>query len=322
MGKGIDLASTGFVVGTALGPTEDIETWLASGDALGGESVGEISYEAFTARLSRCRSVAASFGGPIGVFSAACVSGLCAVEQAAADLALGRARCMVVGAVDSLGCLMRGGFSSLQALALSGYLRPFDAESECDGIVIGEAACFLVLEPLAAATERGARVHGLLVIQRLFSDSLHLVSPDPSGEAMTRAIKSTLEDVALRPERIGCITASAVGSSAYDRMLSHALQGSLGGEQARIPITTFEPFVGHVLAAGGPLSKAHATMLIEAGAVHPAFPAEQVAPECRLRYTFPGKRLLHSPFVLTLIVGFGGQNGVCLVAAGEGLGRS
>src|SRR6185503_19375416 len=119
-------------------------------------------------------------------FSSTCVSGLCALEQAAADLALGRCRAMAAGALDTLGLVMQSGFSSLKALSPTGRLQPFDAAH--DGIVLGEGASFVILESLRDARERGAKVRACLLGQRLVSDCFHFTSPDPSGEGMPRAI--------------------------------------------------------------------------------------------------------------------------------------
>jgi len=315
----ISLDKTGVALGTALGPVEEIDAWVDAAEPLSAKWLGGMSFEAFAARLSRFGEGGnldrRRLGGPRSVFSATCVSGLCALEQAASDLALGRAESMVVGAVDTLSGFMYQGFSALQALSPSGGLRPFGVDH--DGIVIGEAACFLVIEPLAAAKAREASVPACLLAQRLMSDCYHLTSADPGGKAMARAIASTLADAGLAAEDIGCLTLTATGSPLYDRMLSLAVEEALGEAALTIPATTFEPAVGHVLAATGTLALAHAAILIRERTIFPAFDVCQVDPHCRLSYVLGDSIRLSSPAVLSLVVGFGGQNGVSLVVGPE-----
>ncbi len=313
----LSLEKTGFALGTALGPVEEVEDWVGSGEPLSFERMTEMSFETFAARLSQFGESAdpARLGGPRSVFSVTCVSGICALEQAAAEVALDRAESMVVGAVDTLSGVMVAGFSSLQALSPSGRLRPFDVEH--DGIVIGEAAAFVILEPLAAAEEREASAPACLLSQRLMSDCCHLTSADPSGEVMAEAISSVLTDAGLGAEDIGCITVTAIGSPLYDRMLSLAVERALGDVGRTIPTTSFEPAVGHVLAATGTLALAHATMLIREKEIFPSFSVDHVAPYCRLSYVQGSSIPLASPVVLAIVVGFGGQNGVLLVSGSE-----
>jgi 3-oxoacyl-[acyl-carrier-protein] synthase II len=302
--------SVGLAFGTALGPAGELEAWAARGAPLTSEEIEGFSF-------GSCSPPAAgALGGPRSVFSSTCVSGLCAVEQAIADLAFGRARAMLAGATDTLSASMRAGFTALKALSPGGRLRPFD--SAHDGIVLGEAASAVVLEPLDRAVLRGAAARGCILGRRLIGDAFHPTSPDPEGEAMAKAIFLSLADAGLGPADVGCITVTAAGSPAYDRMLSLAVEKALGEEAARrIPVTTWEPAIGHVLAATGILALAHATWLLEEGRVHAACPIEESDPLCRLRYLTDGPEPLGSPVVLGLVVGFGGQNGAVVVASPE-----
>jgi 3-oxoacyl-[acyl-carrier-protein] synthase II len=325
-------APIGLALGTALGPVEEMERWVArrgegeknavpapcsrrSADLVPrSEILQRLSFEALAARLAE--EARPALRGPRSVFSATCVSGLCAIEQAAADLARGRAGAMAAGAVDTLSRFMQAGFSALGALSPSGRLRPFDLEH--DGIVLGEAAAFLVLEPLRAAAARGARASACLASQRLESDAFHLTSPEPSGKGMARAITRALGDAGLGAGDIGCITVSATGSPVYDRMLSRAVRQALGDDAAgEIPVTTWEPAVGHVLAATSIVGIAHAALTIREGRVLPVFGIERLDPECRLRYAVGEPLALRTPVVLALLVGFGGQNGAAVVVGPE-----
>jgi 3-oxoacyl-[acyl-carrier-protein] synthase II len=312
LGPGLTSAEIGLALGTALGPVETVEERAGSDEPLDRARLSAAGFGVFAANLA----ASAGLLGPKSVFSSTCVSGLCALEQAAADLALSRSRAMAVGALDTLGLVMQSGFSCLKALSPTGRLQPFDAAH--DGIVLGEGASFVILESLRDARERGAKVQGCLLSQRLVSDCFHFTSPDPSGEGMARAISEALSDAGLSAADLGCITVSAAGSPVYDRMLSVAVEKALGREAAsRIPVTTWEPAVGHLLAATGIAAVVHASWLLEEGRVHPVFNVETLDPECRLCYVLGSPTRLSSPVVLTLVVGFGGQNGAGILASPE-----
>ena len=131
---------------------------------------------------------------------------------------------------------------------------------------------------------------------------------------MARAIRRVLDDVPLDPSTIGCITLTATGSPVYDRMLSLAVNQALGDRlAAQIPVTTWESSVGHALAATGTLALVHAEITLRDRTVYPTFNVEQVDSECRLNYIVEEPVPLRSPVVLTLLVGFGGQNGAALL---------
>jgi 3-oxoacyl-[acyl-carrier-protein] synthase II len=309
-GGELPAAQIGLALGTALGPVEEVESWSAAPKPLDRAALEAMGFEGLEDRVAR----SAGLGGPRSMFSSTCVSGLCAIEQAAADLALGRCRAMAAGALDTLGPIMHSGFACLKALSPTGRLQPFDAGH--DGIVLGEAAAFVVLERFADARERGAPIEACLLSQRLLSDGFHITSPDPWGQAMTRAITLALADAGLSASDIGCITVTATGSPVYDRMLSKAVEKALGPEAAgRIPVTTWEPAVGHLLAATGIAALVHASWLLAEGRVHPVFEVRALDPECRLAYVLGSPAPLASPVVLTLVVGFGGQNGASVLAS-------
>lgn len=308
----------GLSIGTALGSIGRIERSVQSErpEQLSALDLREDSFDSYTNRLARAIGAFLPLGKPIRTqsFSVTCVSGLYALEQVSADLALGRVDRVLTGGVDTLTAFMHGGFRSLGALSPTGRLLPFDVEH--DGILIGEAAAFVAVEPLSVARARSAPVVGCVVSQRLVSDAVHLTSPDAEGKGMARAIEGALGDASLEPEEIGCVTVTATGSAVYDRMQSRALHTALGDRAARaVPVTTWEPAIGHVLAATGTLGLAYAAMTVERGEVLPVYNVTGVDPECRLRYVLDEPLRLEIPSLLVLTVGFGGQNGATVVTS-------
>ena len=286
-------------LGTALGAVDE------------REQTGDVDATVFA---SLPRRIAGSFAsGPHAVFSVTCVSGLCALEQATADLAFGRARAAVVGSFDSISECMLSGFTALRAVSPSGVWRPFAADR--DGIVIGEAAAFAVVEPFENVTERGVVPRAVILGQSLISDGYHMTTPEPTGKAMETAIREALAVAQLQPSDLGAILVTAVGSPVYDLMLARAIHRALGDCGRTIPVSTWESAIGHILAANGTAAIAVSAEMIARRLIPSVYPLEDIDEECELAIVRSQPADLKRPVVLSLIVGFGGQNGAVVVGA-------
>ena len=296
----------GLALGTALGSIQTLETAMRDGVREGTEW-RDVPQRALRHQLAR------RFGlsEPTWSFSITCVSGLYAIEQALSDLRLGRADAVVCGGLDTLSLFMQSGFCALKALSPTGGLRPFDEQH--DGIVLGEGAAFVVLEPLSRACSRGAPIAGVLLANELSSDATHMTSPDGSGRGMAQAITRALSEAGVTWRSVGCVTPTATGSPIYDRMQSRAVLEAMGDGGANVPVTTWEPSVGHALASTGVLGIVHAALLLEHGEILPTFGTDTIDPDCGLRYVVDRPMPLEGDAVLALTVGFGGQNGATLL---------
>lgn len=296
--------ATSLYFATALGDCERVEAALEA-----GEEETALAFDPFARSILSTRSDWRRGG----IFSTTCVSAIAALEQASADLELGRTDRAVVVAFDALSRTMHAGFSALRALSPSGTCRPFD---RChDGIVLGESVCALVFEtgsnrPIREAPSRSVRVRA----SRLISDSLHLTTPDPEGRAMAEAIRGALADASLEPEELGGVLFTAIGSPLYDAMLERALVNALGPEIAsRLPVSSWETATGHALAATGALAIAFAARAVTSGRFLPLAGIEERDPGCEMDLVTRAPRPLARQQVLALVVGFGGQNAALIV---------
>ncbi len=296
---------TGITLGTTLGLVDELSRDPAAASI--AEARERLDVDTSIDELARRTGL----GGPTSVFSLACASGLCATEQAAADIALGRADAMLVGGADTLGRFMQGGFCSLHGF----HWGP--GGNERRRLALGEGAAFVVLEPLEAARSRKRPCLAVLKGQRLVSDGYHIASPNPSGEGMARAIALVLEDVSLTPSDIGAIVVTAVNSPFHERMLKAALRRALASSVGDVPLTTHELAIGHVLAASSIVAIALAARVLDAGHVIPAFSVAALDAPGTLEPTSPRSMRLQTRNVLALSVGFGGFNGVAIVGSEE-----
>src|SRR4029079_7256322 len=77
--------------------------------------------------------------------------------------------------------------------------RPFSRDRK--GLILGEGAAMLVMEPLEHAQARGAKIWGEIAGFGMSSDAHHLTQPLAEGAA--RAMRAALEDAGVEPPAIG-----------------------------------------------------------------------------------------------------------------------
>src|SRR4029078_5128522 len=131
--------------------------------------------------------------GPAMTVSTACSSSAKVFAQAARANAAGVCDAAVVGGVDSLALSTLLGFHSVGLLSRE-PCRPFDADR--DGISIGEAAGFALLDPAAESNVA-------LVGCGERCDAYHMSSPHPGGAGAKAAMRDALDSAGLAPEAIG-----------------------------------------------------------------------------------------------------------------------
>ena len=82
------------------------------------------------------------------------------------------------------------------------------------GMVLGEGAAMVVLEPLAAAAQRGATIHAEVAGFGMSADAGDIVQPSATGA--TAAIAAALADGGLNGEDIDYVNAHGTGRLAED----------------------------------------------------------------------------------------------------------
>jgi len=232
------------------------------------------------------------------VISTACSSSAKVFAAAARQLALGRIDAAVVGGVDSLCLTTLYGFASL-GLTSTSPCRPCD--SGRDGISIGEAAAFALLERTGDALPAGAV---LLEGVGESSDAYHMSSPHPEGLGARLAMEAALRSAGLQAGDIGYVNLHGTATPANDAAEGRAVADLFGG---RVPCSSTKGATGHTLGAAGALEAVLCAIALTEGllpgspgteALDPALPIDVVR---RTR----AATLRH---VLSNSFGFGGSN--------------
>jgi len=242
--------------------------------------------------------------GPRCSLSSACTSGAAAVGLAAELLLAGRAPAAVAFGADALCDTTVHGFASL-GLYDPEPCRPFHQGRR--GLNLGEGAAALLLEPLQAALERGARPLALLQGYGNSSDAWRLTAPHPEGRGAAAAIRAALGHTPAR--RVGWVCAHGTGTPLNDAMEARVL----GRELPQALVSGIKGAVGHTLGAAGALEAVVTTMGVARGRVPPhAGPIDHSFPELAL-----ARQMQRAPLQAAMSVNFafGGNNTALLVGA-------
>jgi 3-oxoacyl-[acyl-carrier-protein] synthase II len=265
-------------------------------------------------------NIAIEFGitGPNSANCNSCAAGAIAIGDALRLIQRGEAEVMLAGGVEApIAPLSFGAFSVIRAMSKRNHdpqraSRPFDKGR--DGFVMGEGAAILVLEEVAHAVRRGARIYGEVLGYSLTNDAYHMSAPHPTGSSAARAIDLALRDAGLHPEEIDYINAHGSSTPLNDRTETLAIKQVFGEHAHRIPISGTKGLYGHPLGASGAIEAAIGALSLMHDYLPPTVNYEVPDPECDLDYLPNIGRAAHVRYLLSNSFGFGGIN-ACLVLA-------
>jgi 3-oxoacyl-[acyl-carrier-protein] synthase I len=236
--------------------------------------------------------------GPASVQSAACASSAKVFGSAQRMIESGLIDAAVVGGVDSLCLTTLYGFHSLQ-LSSALPCRPFDAAR--DGISVGEAAAFAVVERLTAAPNADAI---LLLGVGESSDAHHMSAPHPEGLGARRAMQAALAAAELAPADIDYINLHGTGTPSNDRSESQAVTHVFGGA---LPCSSTKGATGHTLGAAGALEAVVSALVLRDGLMPGGVHTKHLDPNLTAHYIRSNRKAAVQR-VLSNSFGFGGTN--------------
>jgi 3-oxoacyl-[acyl-carrier-protein] synthase-1 len=236
--------------------------------------------------------------GPAFVVSTACSSSAKVFAGAARQLACGTIDAALVGGVDSLCLTTLYGFASLQ-LTSTTPCRPCDVAR--DGISIGEAAAFALLERAPETPANGAL---LMLGSGESSDAYHMSSPHPEGLGARMAMAAALRSAGLHPEDIDYVNLHGTATPANDAAEGKAIAELFGD---RVPCSSTKGATGHTLGAAGAVEAVVCALALSNDLLPGGVNTATLDPDIPLAYLLKSRtgRLRH---VLTNSFGFGGSN--------------
>ncbi|MFY9726449.1 MAG: beta-ketoacyl-[acyl-carrier-protein] synthase family protein, partial [Bryobacteraceae bacterium] len=184
--------------------------------------------------------------------------------------------------------------------------RPFSKDRH--GMVLGEGAAMLVLEPLEAALARGAIVHAEIVGFGMSSDACHITQPSAEGAA--KAMRAALRDADLAPEAIGYVNAHGTGTLANDATETAALRAVFGAHTGKLPVSSTKSMHGHALGAAAALECLATVLALRDGVLPPTANYNLPDPECDLDVIPNQARQAQVEWAISNSFAFGGLNAV------------
>ena len=252
-------------------------------------------------------------GAPISI-TTACATGASAIQLGIEAIQRGETEAALsLGAEGSVMAEAVIRFSLLSALSTRNEdptraSRPFEKTRE--GFVMSEGAAALVLESLASAKARGAKILGLVLGAGERADSFHRTRSNPDGAAIIGAMHAAIADAGLTPDQIDYVNAHGTGTPENDKMETLGMRAVFG--EACPPISSNKSMIGHTLSAAGAVEAAFSLLTIRDQRLPPTINHETPDPAIPLDVVPNVARDAKVRRVLSNSFGFGGQN-VCLV---------
>lgn len=249
--------------------------------------------------------------GPAYTISTACSSANHAIGQAFWMVRNGLAEAAITGGSEAP--FSPGLLKAWEAMRVvsPGTCRPFSKDRQ--GLILGEGAAMLILEPLDRALARGARIYGEINGFGMSSDAGHITSPTIDGPA--RAMRAALADASLEPQQVSYINAHGTGTPTNDATETRAIRQVFGAHADRLAVSSTKSMHGHALGAAGALEAVATLMAIHEQLIPPTANYATPDPECDLDVVPNEARKAPIEFALSNSFAFGGLNAVLAFAA-------
>jgi 3-oxoacyl-[acyl-carrier-protein] synthase II len=305
---------TGVLIGSGIGGLSTIADTAVELEQRGPRRVSPFFIPASLINLvSGQVSIRFGFKGPNHSVVTACSTGAHAIGDASRMIELGDADVMVAGGAEAAICRLGvAGFAAARALSThfnetpERASRPWDVDR--DGFVMGEGAGVVVLEELAHARARGARIYGEVVGYGMSGDAYHITAPSPEGDGGYRSMTAALRRAGLRPADIDYINAHGTSTPLGDEIELGAVKRLFGEAAWRLSMSSTKSAIGHLLGAAGSVEAIFSLLAIHHQIVPPTLNLDRPAEGCDLDLVPHQAREREVRTALSNSFGFGGTN--------------
>ena len=257
-------------------------------------------------------SIRKSLKGPNYAAVSACASGANAIGDAYQIIQRGAADVMITGGTESsITRTAVAGFCNAKALSTRNdepekASRPFDKDR--DGFVMSEGSGILILESLAHAQKRNARIYAEVAGLGMSADAFHITAPHPEGEGAARAMQAAIDEAGISKEEINYINTHGTSTDLGDIAETIAIKRVFNEYAKKIPCNSTKSMIGHLLGATGAVELIASALQIENNLVHQTINHEVPDEQCDLYYVHDGPIEYEINCLLSNSFGFGGHN--------------
>jgi 3-oxoacyl-[acyl-carrier-protein] synthase II len=254
-------------------------------------------------------------------YSTACSSSAVAIGEAWMRVACGQLEVAIAGGSEAP--LSPGSLKAWEALHTVATMDAEEPAASCrpfsknrSGMVLGEGAAMLVIEPWERAEARGAPILGEILGYGLSNDASHITRPSVMGQAA--AMHAALLSAGIDAQQVDAINAHGTGTLANDKTETAAIRAVFGSRAERLPISATKAMHGHLLGAAGAVECVLSLLAMQHQVALPTMHLQQPDPECDLDYV-PNlvRNGVAARVMLSNSFAFGGTNAVLVLGAGR-----
>lgn len=262
--------------------------------------------------LSSEISLEFGLNGPSETYSTGCSSGIVALGHGFDQIKENKLDIFLAGGAESaLYYSVFSGFCASRILSTQNEEpvcspRPFDKRR--DGMVLGEGGGVLVLEELSHALQRGAPIYGEMRGWGATCDAYHMMSPDPEGKSLARALRLALNQADVEPNQVDYFNAHGTGTPLGDIMETRVIKQVFGPQAYRMGVSSIKPYFGYLNGASKIIDSIACLLALQHDLLPPTLHYEEEDPECDLDYVPNQPRKGRVRIAMTGVYGFGGKN--------------
>jgi len=243
--------------------------------------------------------------GPCVTVATACSSSAKVFAQAARLIEAGVVDAALVGGVDTLCGSVLYGFNSLQLVSRA-PCKPFDAGR--DGLSLGEAGGFALLERASDGDEAGLQLRGY----GESSDAHHMSSPHPQGLGAQYAMRDALARAGIDAAQVGYLNLHGTATPANDGIEAAAVAALFPDT---LHASSTKGWTGHTLGAAGIVESVFALIALRHGLLPGTLNSDAPDPACGAHIRFDNAHA-GIGYAMNNSFGFGGNN--CSLLFGRG----
>jgi 3-oxoacyl-[acyl-carrier-protein] synthase II len=318
--SGIDLASydrgrVGVSMGTTSGEPQIVEQYNDVRKSRGLEAIPKNLPPKYPCHVIPSNvAIECDLRGPCLMIPTACAAGNYAIGYGFDLIRTGRTDLMLAGGADPFSRITYMGFARLGAIAPE-RCQPFDKNRQ--GMVPGEGAAVLVLEPLENAVARRAKIYAEVLGYGVSCDSHHMTAAHPQGDGAMRAMAMAIRESGVTVDDIEYISAHGTGTPTNDRVESLAVRRLFGARADKVPMSSIKSMIGHTMGAASAIEAVACALAIDTGIAPPTINYETQDPDCDLDYVPNRARKIDPRVVLNNAYAFGGNNASLCMARCE-----
>lgn len=306
--KAVSSLRTSTCFGTTMGEIKSMETadqaWIKSGKKEGIIERHTV-YQSPVNNIPSNVAIEFKLRGRNRIFTTACAAGNYAIGFGYDLLQNNEADLVIAGGTDAFSWIAFTGFNKVGATAPE-KCRPFDKNRK--GMIPGEGAGVVILEPLDSALKRNAPIHAEILGYGLSCDAFHMTNPQVEGVA--QCMRNALEEAGISADKVDYISAHGTGTLHNDRTEAQAINEVFN--KRKVAVSSIKSMLGHTMGAASAIEAITCCLAIKNGIIPPTINYETPDPECDIDCVPNTARKQKVNIALNNGFAFGGNN-ACLV---------